>query len=158
MKKILGITVLIGTLMLTACGEEEPDAAEGDVNIELVETVFNSSDSAETGDTMTLSVTVTQGDELVEDADEVVFEVWESGNREESEMLSSKHTGNGVYEAETSFEKEGLFFVQAHTNARGLHVMPKQEMIIGDPDPETIVPDDSSDADSMENMDSHDGH
>jgi hypothetical protein len=128
------------------------------MNVNPIETAFNSPETAEPGEEMTLSVTVVQGEEVVEDADEVVYEVWESGHRSDSEMLPAEHIGDGVYEAETVFEEEGLYFAQAHTTARRLHVMPKQEITVGSPDPDSIVPDDSDDAEGMDKMEGHDGH
>ncbi len=157
MKKIIWAAIFFGLLLLAACGEEDDSAGAG-MSTELIETEFNSPETAEPGETMTLSVTVTQGEELVEDADEVVYEVWESGHRSDSEMLTAEHTEDGVYEAETIFDKEGLYFVQAHTSARRLHVMPKHEITVGDPDPESIIPDDSDDADSNVDMEGHGGH
>lgn len=158
MKKMIWMVLLAGILMLAACGAEG-DSAEDGMTAEIINTEFNSPETAEPGETLTLSVTVTQGDQLVEDADEVVYEIWESGKREESEMVAAEHAGEGRYEADKSFETEGLYFVQAHTTARSLHVMPKQEITIGDPDPATIVPDDSDDTEGMDKMDGHgDGH
>lgn len=156
MKKIMWMAILFGLLLLAACGEEDDSAGAGP-STEIIETEFNSPETAEPGEAMNLSVTVTQGEEFVEDADEVIYEVWQSGHREESEMLTAEHMGDGVYEAETSFDEEGLYIVQAHTTARRLHVMPKQEITVGNPDPETIVPDDSDDAEGMDKMDGH-GH
>lgn len=156
MKKLISIAALSCVLLLGACGEDD-NPAENDRSTEIIETEFNSPDKSEPGETMILSVTVIQGEELVEDADEVVYEVWQSGNREEAEMLTAEHIGDGVYESETTFDEEGLYIVQAHTSARSLHVMPKQEIIVGNPDPESIVPDDSDDSDSNVDMGGH-GH
>lgn len=158
MKKIIWMAILAGILLLAACGEEEADTSGAGMNLDPIETAFNSAETVEPGEKMTLSVTVMQGEELVEDADEVVYEVWESGHRDESEMLPAEHVGDGVYEAETIFEEAGLYLVQAHTNARRMHMMPKQEITVGNPDPESILPDDSDDAEGMNKMDGHDGH
>ncbi|RLQ85067.1 FixH family protein [Planomicrobium sp. Y74] len=158
MKKMIWIAILAGMLLLAACGEEEADTSGTGTNLNPIETAFNSAETADPEEKVTLSVTVMQGEELVEDADEVVFEVWESGHRDESEMLPAEHVGEGVYEAETTFEEEGLYFAQAHTNARRMHVMPKQEITVGNPDPESIVPDNSDDATGMDKMDGHEGH
>lgn len=158
MKKLIWFAILVALFMLSACGQDA-ETADADMNVQPVETVFNSAEAFEPGENVTLSVTVTQGTESVEDADEVVFEVWQSGNRKESEMLPADHVEDGVYEAETIFDAEGLYFAQAHTTARRLHVMPKQEITVGDPDPSTIVPDDSDDQESMDKMEGHgDGH
>lgn len=157
MKKFSWMAIPAALLVLAACGQEDETAGAG-MNVNPIETAFNSPETAEPGEEMTLSVTVVQGEEVVEDADEVVYEVWESGHRSDSEMLPAEHIGDGVYEAETVFEEEGLYFAQAHTTARRLHVMPKQEITVGSPDPDSIVPDDSDDAEGMDKMEGHDGH
>ena len=156
MNKILWTAILFGILLLGACGEEDDSAGAG-MNVHPIETVFNSSGTADPGESVTLSVTVTHGDDVVEDADEVIYEIWQSGFREDGEKLPAEHVGEGVYEAETIFDEEGLYFVQAHTTARRLHRMPTQELIVGNSDPDTIVPDESDDSDSNVDMGGH-GH
>ncbi|ALS74579.1 MULTISPECIES: FixH family protein [Planococcus] len=148
MKKWIALMLV---LLLAACGEEDSSAGAGELPQE-VEVEFNTQETADPGEEMLLSATVTQGTEAVEDADEVVFEVWQSGARDNSEMLEASHTQDGVYEYAWTAGEEGLYFIQAHTTARRMHVMPKMELTIGNPDPETIVPDDSEDADAMEKM------
>ena len=148
MKKWIALMLV---MLLAACGEEDSSAGAGEMPQE-VEVEFNTQETADPGEEVLLSATVTQGTEAVEDADEVVFEVWQSGDRENSEMLEASHTQDGVYEQSWTVEEEGLYYVQAHTTARRMHVMPKMELTVGNPDPETIVPDDSEDADAMEKM------
>ena len=63
----------------------------------------------------------------------VEFEVWESGMRDEGQMIEGNLTEDGVYEANYSFDHDGVYYMFAHTTARGLHVMPKQELIVGEP-------------------------
>ena len=146
--------------MLAACGSEDADSSGAGNSLEEVVVEINTPQEAEAAEEVLLSVTVTQGDEAVEDADEVVYEVWESGDRNNGEMIEAEHTSGGVYEAETVFEEEGLYYMQAHTTARRLHVMPKQEITVGDPDPASIVPDESDDSEGMDMMDmeDHSGH
>lgn len=93
-------------------------------------------------DDVVLSAKVTQSDEAVDDAS-VEFEVWESGLRDEGHMIEGNLTEDGVYEANYSFDHDGVYYMFAHTNARGLHVMPKQELIVGEPDMSKVLPDDS---------------
>ncbi|EIM05464.1 hypothetical protein A1A1_16043 [Planococcus antarcticus DSM 14505] len=145
-------------LMLAACGTGEADSPGAGEQVEEVMVAFNTETQADPVEEVVLSVTLTQGDETVEDADEVVYEVWESGDRGNSEMIPAEHIEDGVYEAETSFEQEGLYYMQAHTTARSLHVMPKQEITVGTPDPDSIVPDDSDDSQGMDKMEDHSGH
>lgn len=156
MKKLawLGLPLLL----LAACGSGEAESSGTGPQVEEVMVAFNTDTQAEPAEEVVLSVTVTQGDEAVEDADEIVYEVWQSGDRNNSVMIPAEHTENGIYEAQTSFEEEGLYYMQAHTTARSLHVMPKQEITVGDPDPASIVPDDSDDAQGMDKMEDHSGH
>lgn len=145
------IVLVLSLLLLAACAEEDSSVGAGDT-LEQVEVEFKTAETAEPGDELVLSAAVSQGGEAIEDADEVVFEVWESGDRGHSEMLEAAHTEGGVYEHTWTFEEEGLYFIQAHTTARRMHVMPKMELTVGDPDPQSIVPDDSDDADAMNKM------
>lgn len=145
-------------LLLGACGTGEADSPGAGDPIEEVMVAFNTETQADPTEEVVLSITVTQGDEAVEDADEIVYEVWESGDRDNSEMIPAEHTEDGVYEAETIFEEEGLYYMQAHTTARSLHLMPKQEITVGNPDPDSIIPDDSDDSQGMDKMEDHSGH
>lgn len=156
MKKM--IWAVLPFLLLTACGSDDADSAGAGNSLEEVKVDITTAEQAEPAEEIVLSATVTQGEEPVEDADEVVFEVWQSGHRDHGEMIEAAHTADGIYEADTVLEDEGLYFIQAHTTARRMHTMPKQEITVGDPDPESIVPDDSDDADSMDKMDGHSGH
>lgn len=151
------VLALLPFLLLSACGTEKSGAAGtgGDVHPLTVEIM--TPEKLEAGQTAILSAVVKQGEETVEDADEVIFEVWESGSRNDAEMIEAEHTSDGVYEAETELE-EGLYFVQAHTTARLMHAMPKQELTVGNPDPASIVPDDSDDSEGMKNVEGHSGH
>ena len=145
-------------LLLAGCGSEEADSAGTGEMIEEVVVEFNTEPQADPAEEVLLSVTLIQGNEAVEDASEVVYEVWESGDRDNSEMIPAEHTEDGIYKAETSFDEEGLYYMQAHTTARGMHVMPKQEITVGNPDPDSIVPDNSDDTQGMDKMDGHSGH
>lgn len=151
------VLALLPFLLLSACGTEKSGAAGNDDEIYPLTVEILTPKQVEEGETILLSVVVTQGEEKVEDADEVMFEVWESGHRKEAEMIEAKHTADGIYEAETEFE-EGLYFVQAHTTARLTHAMPKKELTVGNPDPASIVPDDSEDSEGMKNVEGHSGH
>ncbi|MGI2329415.1 FixH family protein [Planococcus sp. YIM B11945] len=156
MKKVAWLVMVM--LLLGACGTDEPASSGAGTMPEEVKVSFNTEQTAEAIQPVVLSVTVTQGEEAVEDADEVVFEVWQSGHREHSEMITAEHTEKGIYEAVTEFDEDGLYFVQAHTTARRLHAMPKQEITVGSPDPASIIPDDSDDSQGMDKMNEHMGH
>lgn len=156
MKKFVSIALLL--LLLAGCGTEEAESTGTGNSAEPIKVEFNVAAQSEVAETVVLAVTVTQGDEVVDDADEVVFEVWKSGHRSKGEMITAEHKGDGMYQAETFFDEEGLYFIQAHTTARRLHVMPKHELTVGNPDPASIVPDDSEAPEDMSGMDEHSGH
>ncbi|MEK3980536.1 FixH family protein [Psychrobacillus sp. FSL K6-2836] len=151
MKKTLAV-LAIATMTLAGCGDK--DATESNAthhNEGTLEEVVVDIQTAETlsVDDVVLSAKVTQSDEAVDDAT-VEFEVWESGLREEGHMVEGNLTEDGVYEANYSFDHDGVYYMFAHTNARGLHVMPKQELIVGEPDMSKVIPDESDD--SMSHM------
>ena len=82
-------------------------------------------------------VHVTQGSSNVDDAQDVQFEIW-NATTQSSEMLQAEFTGNGTYTVSKQFSKDGIYYVQTHVNARGLHVMPKKQFIVGEVSEEEI--------------------
>lgn len=80
---------------------------------------------------VTLKVEVTQGDEVVEDAHEVLFEIWQD-DKENSEMVKAEHEGNGNYAITKQFNQDGMYHVQTHVTARDTHVMPTKRFIVGE--------------------------
>ncbi|QUG42724.1 FixH family protein [Psychrobacillus sp. INOP01] len=151
MKKTLAVLAL-ATMTLAGCGDKDaPESNATHHNEGTLEEVVVDIQTAETlsVEDVVLSAKVTQSDEAVDDAT-VEFEVWESGMREEGHMVEGNLTEDGVYEANFSFDHDGVYYMFAHTNARGLHVMPKQELIVGEPDMSKVIPDESDD--SMSHM------
>ncbi|MCK1998213.1 FixH family protein [Psychrobacillus psychrodurans] len=151
MKKTLAVLVF-ATMTLVGCGDKEAtEGASSSHNEGTLEEVVVDIQTAKTlsVEDVVLSAKVSQSDEAVDDAT-VEFEVWESGLREEGHMVEGNLTEDGVYEANYSFDHDGVYYMFAHTNARGLHVMPKQELIVGEPDMSKVIPDESDD--SMSHM------
>jgi len=151
MKAKLLATLIITGLIVGACGTEEEETHSDHQNEMMQEVIVEIQTAKElpVGEEVILSARVTQGDEAVNDADHVEFEVWESGLREDSIMIDGVLTEDGVYEASFTFDHDGVYYMFAHTTARDLHVMPKQELIVGNPDMEKVLPDDSDN--SMKN-------
>lgn len=85
-----------------------------------------------------LEARVTQGGKDLEDA-YVQFEFWQSGMRDDAYMLDGEYQGEGVYEVEVTPEEDGVYYMFAHTTASGMHVMPKQELIIGNPNMDEVI-------------------
>ncbi len=124
----------------------EGTAVEVKVDIQTPEKV-------KVGKDVELAAHVTQGGENVDDADEVKFEVWESGNRDNGQMLEGKLDKDGIYKATTKFDHDGVYYMYAHTTARGLHTMPKQKIVAGNPDMSKVKEDND---DGSMNMDMND--
>lgn len=133
MKRIVG-WMLVGIMVagLAACGKaQEPEVSEPEEILPL-DVALTVTEQAEVGEAVKMEALVTQGEEKIEDADKVVFEVWEEGKKDDSVMIDSTNEKEGKYTAETKFDHDGLFHIQVHVDARGLHTMPKKEVTIGE--------------------------
>lgn len=138
-KKLLFPILLSMILILAACGgEEQTDEdsyghdghSSGEEELVAIEVDFQVPETAKVNETVELVATVAYGDELVTDADEVTFEIWEQGDEENSIEIEATNNGDGTYSAETTFDKAGIFEMYAHTTARDMHTMPKVSITI----------------------------
>lgn len=131
--------------LLVGCSDEPEvetlDTAEVPT---IVDVQIQTGEQLNAGETIQLAARVTQDEEAVNDAKEVKFEVWESGLRDEGVMLDGELTEDGIYVADYTFDHDGVYYMFAHTTARGMHVMPKQELIVGNPDMSKVLEDTSS--------------
>ena len=162
MKKLL-LTLAVTAVLAVGCGAEDDSVDplnSGGIPVEVMVELLTP-EKLNAGEVTTLEVKVTQGGEVVNDADSVEFEVWESGLRDEGTMIDGEFTEDGVYTAEYTFDHDGVYYMYAHTTARGMHVMPKQQFIVGNPDMSKVLEDSSSssmdwmkdDNESQENQD-----
>lgn len=147
MKKILLMTLAVFTLIvMTACNKNEP-SNEAPEMLEVELSV--NPEKAEVNKPITFEAKVSQGNENVEDAKSVKFEIWRA-HAEEHEKIEVKHAEDGIYRLEKSFQEEGTYYIISHVTARDMHNMPKKEFVVGTPS----EPEDPNDAkDSMEDMD-----
>ncbi|MFF5995282.1 FixH family protein [Lysinibacillus sp. KU-BSD001] len=149
MKKLF-LTLAATAVLAAGCGQEKVDTIDsGEMPVEVIVDVLTPTE-LQPNEAVTLEVKVTQGGEVVDNADSVEFEVWESGHKDEGTMLEGELTKDGVYVAEYTFDHDGVYYMYAHTTARGMHVMPKHEMVVGNPDMSQVLEDNSSN--SMEHM------
>ncbi|TVP85974.1 MAG: hypothetical protein EA344_04135 [Alkalicoccus sp.] len=160
MKKALILTSLCG--LLAACGTSEEEANEesgavgvDEINMEQLEAEIEAPESLDPGEEAELKVLVTQGEELVDDASEVKFEVWEAGSKEGSDMVEADLPGEeGWYSVSYEFENEAVYHVQPHTTARGMHVMPVHDIVVGEPSEDEVK--EAEETDHPDDMDNHD--
>lgn len=106
--------------------EEENELLPLNVEIETLP------DTLKANEVVTINAYVTLGEEEVEDANEVQFQIWEKGKEEDDEFIDATHVGSGTYTIEKTFDHDGIFYVVAHVTARNMHNMPKKELIVGD--------------------------
>lgn len=127
MKKLF--VFFFALFLLAACGNQNHEQSEQEVfplevNLQVPAT-------ANPNEEVTLSAEVMYGEEKVQDANEVKFEIWKQSAKESSEMIEAKHKGDGIYEITYSFPEDGVYFVQSHVTAKNQHNMPKKQIVIG---------------------------
>ncbi|ADU29196.1 FixH family protein [Evansella cellulosilytica] len=142
MKKTVLYSLLVVLLIafLSACGHEDHEEEHADdehgsneLNFDIVEVEILMEEEVDPNTEISIQAYVTQGDDKVNDASEVMFEIWEQGAKEESDFIEATLTEeDGVYEITYVFSEENLYFVQPHVTARGMHVMPVGEIRVGD--------------------------
>ncbi|MET3684082.1 hypothetical protein ABID56_002208 [Alkalibacillus flavidus] len=137
MKRCIISAIAIILLVLSACGsddnaENNDESAEADALTPLKVEILTEQE-VEAGE-VTLSAHVTHGNNNVNEADEVEFEVWQEGSKEQSEMITGSFTEEGVYEASYTFEDDGIYYMIAHVTALDQHTMPQQPIAVGNAD------------------------
>src|SRR5690625_3147366 len=132
-KKLFMSFLTLLFISLVACSDNN-DNVENNLNDELLDlnVQFDVPESIEVGETLELEAVVTYGDEKVTDADDVNFEYWEEGNKDDSEKVDAKNNEDGTYTADVTFDDDAVIVMYAHTTARDLHTMPKRTVIVGD--------------------------
>lgn len=127
-KNILVFMFAFVLVILSACNGNKAEELELP---EMLEVQLEVPDAVNAHDKIVMKAIVTQGEEKVADANEVEFEIWEDGKKEESTSIEAVNNDDGTYEAETTFEHDGVYTVQVHVTARGLHNMPKKDVTVG---------------------------
>ncbi|OMC86797.1 hypothetical protein BK128_08975 [Viridibacillus sp. FSL H7-0596] len=154
---MMSLLVIIG--LLAGCNNDEKkedhvsnnEGTTVEVKVDIL-----TPEKVEANKEIELAAHVTQGGEDVNDADDVKFEVWESGMREDGQMIEGKLDEKGNYKATITFEHDGVYYMHAHTNARGLHVMPKQKIIVGNPDMSKVKEESNDGSKGMDHMNKND--
>ncbi|GIN13022.1 hypothetical protein J26TS2_28890 [Shouchella clausii] len=120
---------VLGIVALSGCSEKEETPS---LSAEAIEVAFEMAEEQPGLENIVLEAKVTQGDEPVDDAEEVVFEVWPYDDREESDFHEASHAESGLYQTPLALEEAGIYMVQVHVTARGMHVMPTQPLFAGE--------------------------
>ncbi|WP_042220711.1 FixH family protein [Oceanobacillus manasiensis] len=155
LKKLIPVLVLF-FFILSGCGnasneESNVSGSNEEEGLKTLDVEFlTEPNSFEPGQEGTIQVKVLHGEENVEDADEVLFEIWEKGNKEDSIKIEGELNEDGIYNLTHTFEDEGLYEVTAHVTARASHMMPTKEFNVGSVNEEDYV-DEEHDHESEEN-------
>ncbi len=125
------ILLLSVAFLLTGCGvgaagmDDMPMSENGLIDVALS---WNSQ-SIHPNEMVTFQAFVTQSGKNVDDADQVVFEIWKEGapaDQHEKASVNVASSDNGRYKLEKSFLEVGKYHVIAHVTARGNHNMPEK--------------------------------
>src|SRR5690606_15251112 len=87
-KKILLVLVALA-FVLGACSNSGKKKDSEDEMPVPIDVQLNVNETADVNEKVALLASVMQGDEEVADADEVMFEVWQEGSKDESEMIEA---------------------------------------------------------------------
>lgn len=150
MKKWLLALVAVPALLVGCTEKEKPAAPPQSEELQIPDVKILTPTEVAVNEKIELSAHVFQGDTSIDDAS-VKFEVWESGKREEGQMLDGVLDKDGVYKADVTFDHDGVYFMYAHTTANSIHIMPKQQITAGTPDMTQVLPE--GEDDKMNTMD-----
>lgn len=123
-KLTLAMMVFLIVGIVAACGGKS-----GSDELLSLEVDFTVPETTTAGETVELHAFVTYGDEDVTDAN-VVFEVWEVNDEENSVKIDATNNGDGSYTIDYTFDEPGTYEMYAHTDAHDLHTMPKKQVIV----------------------------
>ncbi len=133
MKRFLAIGSILTALLLGACGtnEEQKDqgATSSDEVPEILEVDLTVPETAVAGEEVTFTASVTQGEEIVEDANEVKFEVLNLSSGEK-EMIEASLNEDKLYTIDYTFKTNGTYDITSHVTARSMHTMPTKQISI----------------------------
>ncbi|NMO95968.1 FixH family protein [Paenibacillus lemnae] len=134
-KKIKVNCALISALILTAIalgGCSNGNAGDSDTLVmedPIIVDLSLSKESAGKDEKVKFTANVSQSGVPVEDADKVEFEIRQEGGGLQI-TVPARHSEEGSYILEKSFQKPGTYLIISHVTARGQHSMPMKELKI----------------------------
>ncbi|PSL47093.1 YtkA-like protein [Salsuginibacillus halophilus] len=118
--------------VLAACGQSDTEEeSSGSSEVAPIDVEVLMDDEIQVGEAE-LKTSVTMAGEPVTEVDEIIFEVWQMGEKERSDMIEKEEGENGVYTADYTFEDDGIYHVQPHVTAEGMHSMPVHDLGVGE--------------------------
>lgn len=152
--------MLLLVILLSACGQDELNSGGQSEELLPIEVELVVPSEAYTNEDITFEASVTQGEQMVDDADEVLFEIWLEGQKESGQTLEPTEQEENHYLITHTFTEPGTYHVQAHVTARELHRMPVAQITISDEAQEHAHAEhdhenDSTDTEQEEQADEH---
>jgi hypothetical protein len=130
MKKRL-FTCIMALGIITGCSSDDKTSQTESPSLDIIEVSIETPETVNLKEEVLLQAHVSQGTDKVDDADEVKFEISQTG-KSATEMLIAENNGNGTYSVKKTFEENGIYTVTAHVTARSMHSMPRKEIKVGD--------------------------
>ncbi|MFS0873571.1 FixH family protein [Paenibacillus xylanilyticus] len=130
-------------LLTVGCSYEE-QSPSGEMP-EMIKVQLMIPDKVSVKEDVALQIKLTQGDQPVNDADHVQFQVWNEQDEPEASldqgMMSAEELesrgatkavsiGDGVYEVNYTFQEPGVYVVQAHVTSGAMHTMPRTKVTV----------------------------
>jgi hypothetical protein len=132
MKRFLSVGIVLAALTLSACGaNEEPKSTTANEVPEIVKVKLTVPKTVTVGEEVALTAVITQAGEIVEDADEVEFEVLNLTTGEK-EMIKASLNEDKHYAITYTFETKGKYDITSHVTARDMHTMPTKQITVTD--------------------------
>ncbi|WNF35789.1 FixH family protein [Bacillaceae bacterium IKA-2] len=133
--KIKALATLFIVLLLVACNSNTEEINYLDpIEVELI-----TNDDLEVNAEINTQAVISQSGNPVSNVSEVIFEIWQHGNKETYITVDGTEVGEGVYEVTWRAEEEGIYYIYYHITAAGMHRMEKIHFIIGDVDEKKIL-------------------
>lgn len=131
------------TIALTACGKEENKedhkghenhASQTDKKVAPLTVDLTVPKHAEKGKVTEIKALVKHGNDKVNDADEVMFEIIKDGDTKNSVKEKVKDAKDGIYTLKYTFKEDGKYNIISHVTAHNQHTMPNKDITIGEVD------------------------
>ena len=124
MKQIIMLYSLIFLISILAACSYNPNEETSKINVNC-----QIKDTVSLNEPINLNASLTYDDQPREEA-EIIFEVWESGNKNNSKMLQAENLGDGNYTHDYTFEKAGIYEIAAHSNIKEIDPLPQKEIVV----------------------------
>ncbi len=131
MNKIISSMALLFIMLFISACTGNTDSADDTTTPKAVEVEILLPEEISLNEESILKVRLMQDQENVEDAEDVQFEIWKANSQEKSELIEAKYEKEGIYSVKKTFQEDGVYYVQTHVTARGMHVMPKKQFVVG---------------------------